>query len=48
MNESEYITDVETTEEPLFEDSTWSDSAPVTEMNDVGNDSVQPCSVFSP
>ena len=47
MNESEYITDVETTEEPLFEDSTWSDSAPVTEMNDVGNDSVYTVSEVS-
>ena len=47
MNESEYITDVETVEESLSEDSTQSDSAPVTEVNDVGGDSVYTVSEVS-
>lgn len=36
MNESEYITDVETTEEYIPENSTESDSPPVIEINDIG------------
>lgn len=34
MNESEYITYMETTEEYISEDSTYSDSSSVTEIND--------------
>ena len=47
MNETECITDVETSEEPLSEDSSWSDSSPVTEVNDVGGDSVYTVSEVS-
>lgn len=36
MNESEYITDVETTEEYIPENSIDSDSPPVTQINDTG------------
>lgn len=47
MNESEYITDVETIEESISEDSTWTDSAAVTEINDTGGDSVYTVSEVS-
>ena len=38
MNESEYITDVETTEEYLSDDSSESDTEAVTQVNDMGGD----------
>lgn len=47
MNESEYLSDVETTEESVFEDSSWTDSPPVTEINDNGGDSVYTASEVS-
>ena len=40
MNESEYFSDVETVEESISEDSSWSDSSPVTEISDTGSDGV--------
>lgn len=47
MNESEYITDVETAEEYISENSTESDSPSVTEVNGTGSDSVSSVSVVS-
>lgn len=47
MNESEYITDLETTEEYISEDSFEPDSPPVTEINDTGSDGVSSVSEVS-
>lgn len=47
MNDSEYITDVETTEEYIFEDSSDSDSPPVTELNDTCSDDISSVSEVS-
>ena len=47
MNEIEYITDVETVEESISEDSTWSDSSAVTEISVANSDSVYTVSEVS-
>lgn len=47
MNESEYITDLETSEEYISENSTESDSPPVTEINDVGTSDISSVSEVS-
>ena len=47
MNESEYFSDVETVEESISEDSTWPDSAAVTEISVANSDSVYTVSEVS-
>lgn len=44
MNESEYFTNMETFEESISEDSTESDSPPVTQINDAGTSDIFPVS----
>lgn len=46
-NESEYFTYLETTEEYIFENSTYSDSPPVTEISDTGSSGVSSVSEVS-
>lgn len=47
MNESEYITYLETSEESIPENSTGADSPSVTEINDTGGDDVSSVSEVS-
>lgn len=47
QNEDQHITDVETTEEYLFEDTIESDTSAVTEISDTGGDDVSSVSEVS-